>query len=177
MTTLQVLKLMKVISWIFFIGLCIQTGALIISYLISFNTSATGLFYEGMDFSDLYSYGILSYTIVIGCLILISVLKAWIFYLILKISSESNIQFPFTSTTAALISHISLVALIVGLLSIAGFAYSNWLVSVGVDLPMSILDHHFDGRHVFILLAAVIFVLAQVFKRGVEIQSENELTI
>jgi hypothetical protein len=29
----------------------------------------------------------------------------------------------------------------------------------------------------FILLAGVVFVFSQIFKKGVEIQSENELTI
>jgi hypothetical protein len=33
------------------------------------------------------------------------------------------------------------------------------------------------GADVWLFMAVVLFIIAQIFKRGIEIQSENELTI
>jgi hypothetical protein len=39
------------------------------------------------------------------------------------------------------------------------------------------LQSYLSGAFEYFLLSALIFAIAQVFKRGVEIQAENELTV
>jgi len=36
---------------------------------------------------------------------------------------------------------------------------------------------HIDGADVWLFMALVLFVFAQVFKKGIELQNENDLTI
>jgi len=50
-------------------------------------------------------------------------------------------------------------------------SHIGWLAKT---LP-SMQENYISGE--FIFLAGVVFVIAQVFKKGVEIQTENELTV
>jgi hypothetical protein len=74
-----------------------------------------------------------------------------------------------------LISRISYVALGVGILTLTANGYSEWLINGGVALPT--LQQYLGGGAEFLFFAGIIFFIAQVFKKGIEIQSENELTV
>jgi hypothetical protein len=39
------------------------------------------------------------------------------------------------------------------------------------------LHRYLGGTGEFLFLAGIVFVIAQIFKRGIEIQTENELTV
>jgi hypothetical protein len=36
---------------------------------------------------------------------------------------------------------------------------------------------HFGGADVWLFMGVTLFVIAQIFKRGIEIQAENDLTV
>ena len=50
------------------------------------------------------------------------------------------------------------------------------LVKKGVNMP-DIQYLHLGGADVWLFMGVILFVIAQIFKRGIEIQTENELTI
>ena len=175
-TTKNILRVMHIVSWIIFIGMCIQTGAIAYSFIVSLiNTAGARNLYEGLDLSGLYSYNLRHYGVMVSFLILLSGLKAYMFYFIIKIFFKINFVHPFSTEVAALIRKISYVALGIGVLGIIANLYSEWLIKRGVELPN--LQRHLGGAGEYLFLAATIFVIAQVFKRGIEIQSENELTV
>ncbi len=70
-----------------------------------------------------------------------------------------------------LISQISQLALGAGILEIITAGYSKWLIKKGVSISES------GGGAEFLFLAGVIFIIAEVFKKGVAIQTENDLTV
>ena len=76
---------------------------------------------------------------------------------------------------ASLITRIGLVAFGIGILTLVANSYCEWLMKNGITFPD--LQQYLGGGIEFILFAGVIFFIAQVFKRGIEIQSENELTV
>ena len=39
------------------------------------------------------------------------------------------------------------------------------------------LNEFWADSEAFIIMAAIIYIIAQIFKKGIEIQNENELTI
>ena len=82
---------------------------------------------------------------------------------------------PFSATVGRFILKLAFVALIIGALSCLGIRYDEWLMAQGVKLPE--MYKYFGGGDVFLMMAAILFVIAQVFKRGIEIQSENDLTV
>ena len=170
--TEKILDVLNVLTWIVFIGLLIQTGAILISYGISlFNPEAAGNLYTGMDLSSLRESGILKYTCAVSLKIAILCLKAYSAYLVIKILTKINMSNPFNSEIAGLIEKVSYVILDILIITIIANEYSNWLS----DNDLVLRGTREAGE--FLFLAGVIFVFAQIFKKGVELQSENELTI
>jgi len=168
-----ILKAMNVIFWVIFIGLCIKTGSILYSYFVSMaiNPIAAQNLYMGLNLSGLQAYGIEHYSIIVIMLIVLTGLKAYIGYWVVKISMEMKMEKPFSEGVSRIISIISQIALITGILAIIAEAYSKWLMKQNLDIPI-------DWAYGEILFfAGVIFILAQVFKKGIELQSENDLTV
>ena len=83
---------------------------------------------------------------------------------------------PFSKEVRRFIFLLSYIALVIGLFSGYGVKYSGWLIKQGVKMP----DTHYlrlGGADVWLFMAVILFVIAQIFKRGIEIQTENELTV
>ena len=78
---------------------------------------------------------------------------------------------PFKTDVARLLERISYVLLGSCLIALVSNGYTAWL-SIRTGSPQGDLD---VGELIF--MAALVFIISQVFKRGVEIQSENDLTI
>ncbi|MOA10052.1 hypothetical protein D3C78_1299230 [compost metagenome] len=105
----------------------------------------------------------------------LSGLKAYIFYFIINIFLKINFVHPFSKEIASLIDKISYTALLCGIVGIMTDSYTEWLTKNGVEL--SAVQKYLGGTSEFLFLAAVVFLIAQIFKKGIELQSENELTI
>ncbi|HYF29514.1 MAG TPA: DUF2975 domain-containing protein [Chitinophagaceae bacterium] len=175
--TERILTAMRILAWVIFIGLCIRTGVLLYSCFISLFVNPAGAkdLYMELDLSSLYNYSLQHYVIVVSMVTLISALKALIFYLVIKIFLKINFVHPFNTSMVSLIFGISYTALGLGTLALVGTSYCRWLAEKGVDFPP--MDQYVGGGAEFLFFAAVIFFIAQVFKRGIEIQTENELIV
>ncbi|RMA65771.1 DUF2975 domain-containing protein [Ulvibacter antarcticus] len=171
-TTTPILSLLKVISWIIFIGLLIQAGAILTSFTISlFNPIAAQNLYLGLDLSELYNLSLWYYICSVSFYISFLIIQAYIAYLVIQVFAKLNLQQPFSEAISLLISKISHAALTAGLLAVIAQGYTKWLSKTGLNV---IQDW---GSSEFLFLAAIIFIIAQVFKRGIELQAENTLTI
>ena len=106
---------------------------------------------------------------------LVAAIKAYMFYLVILIFKALNMVRPFSSEVGQLILKIAYVALFICALSWLGTQYSEWLLKQGVKLPL--MYKYFGGADVFLMMGVMLFVVAQVFKRGIEIQTENDLTV
>ncbi len=175
--TQWIISTMNVIFWITFIGLCIKAGAVIFSFLISLsvNVAASKDLYLGLDLSALIELGNFHYITIALAIIVTSVLKAYIAYLAVNISMKLRLTQPFNFEISALIEKISYAALIAGIFQISAQAYFSALLETGAQLP-AIQPQIGEGGE-FLFLAGIIFIISQVFKRGLEIQAENDLTI
>jgi hypothetical protein len=172
-----ILKVLYVLAWIIFIGLCIRTGAILYSAFVSLAINPEGAknLYAGLNFSSLYNYDKVYYILIVTLISLVSALKAYVFYLVIKIFQKINIVEPFSETIAKYISSIGYIALFIGILSIMGTNYCDWLSRKGVVFPD--ITHFIGAGIEHILFAGVIVFISQIFKRGIELQSENELTV
>jgi hypothetical protein len=175
--TRRILTTLHIISWIIFIGLCIRTGAMLYSFFVSLfmNPAAAKNLYAGLNLSSLHAFNIGYYVTVVLAIIFVSGLKAYIFFLVIKIFLKINFVHPFSEDVSLLISKISYVALGTGIITLAANSYCDWIAKKGVSLPD--LQHYLGAGVEHLLLGGAIFMIAQVFKRGIEIQSENELTV
>lgn len=109
---------------------------------------------------------LISYTLIF-CIAFI-----YLFILIIKVLKKLKNSHPFSRETAHLILKIS-----------NGFFYLGY-ASILIDFIFEIFKGEISFSYdlgsqnlQFFLLAGVIYVVGQVYKRGVELQSENDLTI
>jgi hypothetical protein len=178
-TIQQTLNLLLVLSWILFIGLCIEAGGFIVNAIFAIaNPAVIPHLWRQVDLSDLFNYSHTHFFVVTLIIGIAAVLKAWLFYLIIKIlhNKDLNMSQPFNKKVRRFIFHVSYVTLLIGLFSWNGVKYAEWLVQQGIKMP----DTQYlrlGGADVWLFMAVVLFIIAQIFKRGIEIQSENELTI
>jgi hypothetical protein len=171
------LTVMNVLSWVIFIGLCIKTGTIFYSFVVSLhvNPEAAQNLYLGLNLSALYDFSLLLYCSLMILIILIWGFKAFLFYFAIQIFLKLNLVKPFSTEIASLISKISYVACMVGVLSIVTSSFTVWLFTFRIHFPNDIRD--FIGGSEFLFIAGILFIVALIFKSGIEIQSENELTV
>jgi hypothetical protein len=164
---------MNVIFWVLFIGLCIKTGTLLISYFVSiaYNPDAAQNLFMGLNLSGLYNFSIVHFSIIVFMLMMLTGLKAYIGYWVVKISLELRLEKPFSEGINNIITRISRIALGAGLLAIVAQAYSEGLMKKDLAIPVNWAY----GEILF--FAGVIYMIALVFRKGMELQSENELTV
>lgn len=170
------LMLITVVIWSIFIGLCIKAGAMLFTSIYSFFKPIVAQnLYEGLNLYALRSQEIWYYLGLVSLLVAIACLKAYVFYLMIKIFLTINLDHPFSKKVSLLISEIASIAIQTGLLIILTAASLKWLIKRGVDIPS--LGAYTGGAFEYLLMGALIYAIAKVYKRGVEIQSENELTV
>ena len=179
-STKLVLQILYVLSWIIFIGVCIEAGGSIFSafYTLVINSVNAKTFWAGIDLSSLYKYDQGHFFAETFLISITAVLKACMFYLIIKYLHPKKLSMsqPFSKELGRLIIRISYLALLIGLFCLWGVKYTEWLVKQGVSMPDT--QHlRLGGTDVWLFMGVILFAIAQIFKRGIEIQTENELTV
>ena len=170
------LMLITVVIWSIFIGLCIQAGALLFTFVYSFiNPIVAENLYEGLNLSALLQTNPWYYGGVASILVFIMGQKAYLFYLMIRVFLKINLVQPFSREVSKLISKISYVAFQIGVAIILASGVFKGMIKRGYDLDQvpQLVGNGFE----FLLMAALLIAIGMVFKKGVEIQKENELTV
>jgi len=179
-TTRQILQLLYILSWIIFVGVCIEAGGFISNafFTLVINPVGASHFWPGLDLSSLYNYDRGFFLVETFLMSIVALMRACIFYLIIKILHDKklNMSQPFSKEMRRFILNVCYLALGIGLFSWWGVKYAAWFVSQGVKMP-DIQYLRLGGADVWLFMSVILFVIAQIFKRGIEIQTENELTV
>lgn len=170
--TESILIIMNVISWVTFIGLMVKAGALLFTYVVCIiNPDASGLLYQEVIRYDVHMFSTFQYTSLVSFAAIYLILQAYVAYLVIKVLSRIQIANPFTTEISNLLEKISY------------YIFGTWIVATFHNGYVKVLSKSIQGLRIedisteFIFLAGIVFVIAQVFKRGVELQSENDLTV
>ena len=86
-----------------------------------------------------------------------------------------DLKKPFSTCVAKQILQVSYYTLSIGLLSLIARQVVKNLVHYGF-VPDNLNEFWADSQ-AFILMGAVIYIIAVIFKKGVDIQTENDLTV
>ncbi|MNU62019.1 hypothetical protein D3C71_512330 [compost metagenome] len=179
-TTQQMLKILYILSWIIFIGVCVEAGAFICSTILTLVLSPENAehLWKQVDLSALHKYDAGHFLVEMIFVSIVAVLRAILFYLIVKVLHDKklNLSQPFSEEIRRFISGLAYLALGIGLFSSWGVGYTEWLITKGVKMP-DIASLRIGGADVWIFMGIILLVISQIFKRGIEIQTENELTI
>ena len=167
---------LKVVSWVIFVGLCIGAGGLIVNFIVSlFMPEYIQNLYQKLDLSKMYERSKIAFFSMYGFILVISVLKAVLFYVVIRLVSKINLTKPFNSFVARQITLMSYYTITIGILSYIAQETAKYLQSQGYVINS--LNQFWADSQAFILMAAVIYIIATIFSRGVEIQNENDLTV
>ena len=170
------LMLITVIIWSIFIGLCIQAGALLFTFTYSlFKPTVAQDLYEGLNLYSLLTQNSWFYGGLVTLILSIAILKAQLFYTMIRIFLKIDLVHPFSKEIASRISRLSYISFEIGVFLLITNSFTSWLAKR--EFEVEGVQSYLSGAFEYFLLSALIFAIAQVFKRGVEIQAENELTV
>ncbi|MEH3115586.1 hypothetical protein [Pedobacter terrae] len=180
-TTNQILKVLQILSWIIFISLCVEAGGVLVNTVITLFINAHGVrnFSDGADYlARVYNFDQGYFLVMTSIIIIITVLKSIIFYLIIKGFNEKKISIakPFGMELNNFILKEALLAFAIGLFAHSGYKYSIWLTAQGLTTA-NLQSLNIDGAEVWFFMAVILFIIVQVVNKGIEIQKENDLTI
>ena len=170
--TEQILIVMNILAWFALIGFIIEAGAMTYSYAVSlFIDEGARNLYNGLDLFELRGFNFWHYTLSVSYRVAIRIMQAYTAWLVIKCLMNVKLENPFTVDVARQIEKIS------------HFMLATWVVAMAHNLHaywVSNIFHGFIPKWIsgeFIFAAALLYVVAQIFKRGVEIQTESELTV
>ncbi|RAJ05467.1 Protein of unknown function (DUF2975) [Chitinophaga skermanii] len=171
--TQQLLKVMYVCAWIIFVGLSIEAGSVVVSGVVGYyKPEMVGKMYKPVDLTALKGFSDWYYIGMISLLIGYSIFKAHIAYMMIKVLESVKLESPFTKKIVKLLEGISYTFLTIAIIVAVYNGTGEWMFKhAGInDKPQLPTEQ-------FLVLAGLVFILSQIFKRGVEIQAENDLTV
>ena len=167
---------LHIVAWVIFVGLCIEAGGLIVNFIFSiYNPEFVQNLYQKLDLSVMYNRSKWTFYGVYSFILSISLLKACLFYVVIVLLWKLNLAKPFNSFVSKQITQISYYTFSIGILSYIARQTAKNLQHHGYVIDN--LNEFWADSQAFILMAAVIYVIATIFKKGVEIQNENDLTV
>lgn len=165
-----------IIGWLIFVGLSIEAGGLIVNCLFSvFKPEFVQHLYQKLDLIQTYKTSKLIFFGIYGFILSISILKAILFYIVIRLMHKMDLTRPFSAFVSRQILLISHYTISIGLLSYVARQIVSEMIHYG---PASNdLNPFWVDSEAFILMGAVIYIIATIFKKGVDLQTENDLTV
>ena len=170
-----ILLVLKYLALLAAIGFSIECGSQLFYFVASFinpDWAKNGYQIE-RDWFRIHEYSSWYYVCVMSLAISISAIKAWIWYLIFDLLLKLQLKSPFSTLVTKKLSLISYLLLGVWILmAIIGKTYAHYLVeATGITLPSK-----YTGDEYF-FIAGIVYIISQIFKRGIEMQEENQFTV
>jgi hypothetical protein len=171
MKTRKVLKISYVFTWVVFIGFIIKAISTLTTYVISlFNPSLVKDLFQDINLLAYKQYDLFHYTSLVVYIFLKYSLQAYIAFLVIKLLSKININKPFNTNTLRIIQKINYCTLLLWLLVVI-YNMHVGLIETSSGISPKLLSSE------FIYIVGILYVFSFLFKRGLELQSENDLTI
>ncbi|MBZ0199057.1 MAG: hypothetical protein K8H86_04255, partial [Ignavibacteriaceae bacterium] len=148
---------LKIIAWVIFVGLCIEAGGLVVNFIFSiYKPEFVQNLYQKLDLSEMYNRSKLAFYSMYSFGLVISILKAYLFYIVIKLVSEFDLSKPFNNFVSAQITQISYYTFAIGILSYVARQSADSLLHRG--FVTSNLNQFWADSQAFILMAAVVYI-------------------
>jgi hypothetical protein len=171
-TILMVSKFLALLGGIWYSILC---GSQLLTLIASFiNADWAKRTYEAdLNIFSIREHSIWFYVYAMCLTIAVSALKALIWYVVFDLLSKLKLQTPFSMEVEKKLERIAYLLLGVWIVSSIFWKIYIYYLSkaTGIQLPP------YNGGDEYLFMAGIIYIISQVFKRGIEIQEENQLTV
>jgi hypothetical protein len=174
MKTKTILVILQVLAFLGGIGYSIQCGSQLLALAASFKNPdwAKRVYDAHQDLFILRNQSISSFVLVMLMVIAILAMKAFIWYRLANLLLRLKMENPFSLMVASRLERVSYLLAGIWALSFIGRIYLDWL-SKTMAIPLTAISM---GDESF-FIAGIAYVFSQIFRRGVEIQEENQLTV
>lgn len=167
---------LHIVVWVIFVGLCIEAGGLIVNFVFSiYKPEFVKNLYQKLDLIEMYNRSKWAFFGMYSFILVVALLKAYLFYIVAMLMHKIDLSKPFNSFVSEQIKKISYCTFSIGILNYIARQTAKNLQHHGYAIDN--LNQFWADSQAFILMAAVIYVIATIFKKGVEIQNENDLTV
>jgi len=171
-----VFKGLHIVAWVIFVGLCIEAGGLIVNFIFSlFKPEFVQNLYQSLDLTEMFKDNKWAFFGIYSFILSISILKAFLFYIVIRLMQKMDLTKPFNTFVSDQLLQISYYTLAIGLFSFIGRQIAKNLMHHGFVTDS--LNQFWADSQAFILMGAVVYIIATIFKKGVDIQNENDLTV
>lgn len=171
-TILMVSKILALLGGIWNSILC---GSQLLTLVASFINPdwAKHTYAADLNIFSIREHNIWFYVYAMCLIIAVSALKALIWYVVFELLSKLKLQTPFSMEVEIKLERIAYLLLAVWLAgSLFWKIYIYYLSqSTGIQLPTN------NSGDEYLFMAGIIYIISQVFKRGIEIQEENQYTV
>ena len=165
-----------IVAWLIFVGFSIGAGALVVNVFFSlYNPEFVQNLYQNLDLTEMYKESKMAFFGVYSFILLISILKAVLFYIVIKLMHKIDLTKPFNTFVSNQILQISYYTISIGLLSFLARQVTKNLIHYGFVTEG--LNQFWVDSQAFIVMGAIVYIIATIFKKGVDIQNENDLTV
>jgi hypothetical protein len=173
--TEKILVVLKILAFMGAVKYSIDCGAQLTHFVASFiNTDWAKRTYEvNLDIFNIREKSISYYSFAMSLTIAVSALKATIWYVVFALLTKLKLRTPFSMEVEKKLESIAFLSLgvwIVG--SIFWTIYAYYLTQdTGIQLPA------YNNGDEYFFMAGIVYIISQIFKRGIEIEEENQLTV
>lgn len=177
MSAKNIAQFLKMIAWVIFIGTCIKAGALLLNIGIAewVQPLATANLYDGLNLQPLRQYNELYYWQIASSVLFVFVLQAIFGWYLIQLAQVLQIDEPFTQPVAKYLTKLGQTALVLSIAALLTNSMAKWLDKF-VPVLATVKAHNPASAEILVL-AAVLFVVAYIFQRGIALQQENDLTV
>ncbi|MDX8339478.1 DUF2975 domain-containing protein [Draconibacterium sp. IB214405] len=170
--TEHVLIFMKVLALIAYVSFAIKAVILLYFYISSlWNPENAKNFYIGLNLLQLRQENFTLYSVLVASEFAMSILKAIVWWMVVQLINKIKLTNPFTVKVAYKLERISYLLFAVWVLAVT---FRGLAAGLG-ELAGNLNDSWNHGQ--FLFMAGLVFIISQIFKRGVELQLENDLTV
>lgn len=171
-----VFKGLYIVAWLIFVGLSIEAGGFLVNFFFSiFKPEFIDRLYQKLDISAVYQVSKMAFFGVYSFILSVSILKAYMFYVVIRLMMKMDLNAPFSAYVSRQIARIGYLTIAIGFIGQIATQFTKNVWHHGVDTE--VLFGFWSDSSAFILMGAVIYIIAVIFKRGVVIQQENDLTV
>jgi hypothetical protein len=177
--TEKILNILRVIAWIGYVGsivIAVMVGIFTIYSFIFPNSNFIKYTYVAdtkISFKTLKNeyLGRLIFYYILSLIKIYFVIKIW------KLAKDAltnlNINSPFSSKTSVIFERIVYLIIVIGVINFIIGQYVNTLEA----LITNHTKYNFSPDLTYLFGIGILYLFSQIFKRGVELQEENELTV
>jgi hypothetical protein len=172
--TEKILSVLLILAWMGMIGYAINFGSQVICFIVSFTNPAASKKIPGIsqNLLNLLQYNFLFYELAMCFAITLSAMFVYLWYQVTMLLSNLNIKSPFTFEVSKKLEKIGYWLFAIWIVGFIGENFINWLSKdMGEQLQIITIGNE------FVFTAGIVYIISQIFKRGIEIQEENEQTI